>query len=162
PFAFEILVPIGGEEYALLAAFLKESLQKLMITVTIQALDWDTYLVRSQEGQFHACISGWDLGLDPDPFDMFHSSQIAAGNNYVAYKNETVDRLLEEGRREFERQKRQQIYWQVHKILHRDQPYLFAYTSMEIFILSSRIKNYKVSPYGLFEFFPGQLSWTLQ
>ncbi|MFC1852662.1 peptide-binding protein [candidate division CSSED10-310 bacterium] len=161
-FDFELLIASGSPTLGQLATIVQANLRKLSISCSIRIFEWSVYLERIHKGEFDAFISGWGLGVDPDPYNVWHSSQINSGNNSVAYANEEVDKLLDEGRREFNRQKRQKIYWKIHEIIHNDQPYTFVYASVEKYIMSKRIKNYKVSPFGLFDFFPGQLAWNLK
>ena len=54
-------------------------------------------------------IIGWGLGIDPDAYSIWHSSQYPQGFNYMGYSNPRVDRYLEEGRRVSD-QKKRQIY----------------------------------------------------
>jgi len=46
------------------------------------------------------------LSPDPDDYQIWHSSQIEKGFNFVSYKNPEVDRLWEEGRSEYDVEKR--------------------------------------------------------
>ncbi|MFC1851158.1 ABC transporter substrate-binding protein [candidate division CSSED10-310 bacterium] len=161
-FKFELLLPSGAPTFVQLASIIQANLKNLSIEVIIRVLDWSVYLDKTHRGEFDACLGGWLMGIDPDPYSMWHSSQIGAGNNDIGYVNEEVDRLLIAGRSEFERQKRQKIYWKIHKIIHEEQPCTFIYTKMETYILSKRIQNYEISPFGLFDFFPGQLAWSFE
>jgi len=158
-FKFELLISPGPAQ---LAPLIQANLKKLSIEVTIRTFEWSVYLQRISSGDFDAAQGGWYLAVDPDPYAIWHSSQIEEGNNDSGFVNHEVDRLLEQGRREFDRAKRQKIYWKIHEIIHDEQPYTFIVTPMETYILSKRIKNYHISPYGLFGFIPGQLSWTLE
>src|SRR2546428_7444418 len=49
--------------------------------------------------EVEAVIIGWQLGADPDPFTIWHSSNVAspqkAGNNFVGYSNPDVDKAIE-------------------------------------------------------------------
>src|SRR2546425_4704512 len=52
--------------------------------------------------EVEAVIIGWQLSTDPDPFTIWHSSNVAsptkAGNNFVGYSNPRVDQLNHQGR----------------------------------------------------------------
>ncbi|MFC1849175.1 peptide-binding protein [candidate division CSSED10-310 bacterium] len=161
-FEFELLISSGSPTFAQLAAIVQANLKSLSIEVLIRVYEWSVYLSKSNKGEFDALIGGWVLGVDPDPYSIFHSSQITTGNNDIGYDNKKIDALLEAGRQEYDRQKRQQIYWQIHQIIHDEQPFTFVYTRMETYILSKRIEGYLVSPYGLFAFYPGPLNWSLR
>jgi peptide/nickel transport system substrate-binding protein len=68
----------------------------------------------------------------------------------VGYANPEVDRLLEEGRRTFDREKRQQIYRQIHRLLYEDQPYTFLFVPDALPILHARFRHVRPTPIGIF------------
>ncbi|MBN2381721.1 peptide-binding protein [bacterium] len=160
-FDFELILPTGSPTMDQLASIVQANLKRIAIKVNIVQYEWSVYLNLIRKGEFDAYLGGWSLGVDPDPYSIWHSSQIGIGNNYIGFNNAEVDTLLEKGRREFDREKRKQIYGRVHEIIHREQPYTFVHASKETYILSKRLKNVSVSPFGLFGFFPGQIDWRL-
>jgi ABC-type transport system substrate-binding protein len=72
-----------------------------------QIQDWGTLYERAldpapevvgktyAEGGFDILFVGYAMGTDPDPYSMFHSSQLPPGQNYVLWENEENDRLSE-------------------------------------------------------------------
>ena len=79
------------------------------------------------------------LSVDPDAYEIWHSSQIEKGFNFISYRNPEVDRLLEEGRREYDIEKRKQIYWRIHELIAEDQPYTFLFVPLGISALQKKI-----------------------
>ncbi|MFC1854043.1 peptide-binding protein, partial [candidate division CSSED10-310 bacterium] len=161
-FEFELIINAESASFTQLASIIQANLKKLFIEAKIKAFEWSVFLERKRHGEFDATMGAWHLSVDPDQYSLWHSSQVEVGNNQIGYANEEVDKLLEAGRREFERNKRQEIYWKIHEILHHDQPYTFIDCYMQTYVIAKRVENYEVSPYGLFEFFPGPLSWSLK
>jgi peptide/nickel transport system substrate-binding protein len=48
--------------------------------------------------RFDTVIPGWSIGLDPDQYDIWHSSKTKEKEfNFVSYSNPEVDALLEKG-----------------------------------------------------------------
>jgi peptide/nickel transport system substrate-binding protein len=76
--------------------------------------------------------------VDPDAYEIWHSSQIEKGFNFISYKNPEMDRLWEEGRREYDTEKRKKIYWRIHEGLAEDQPYTFLYVPLSISALQKK------------------------
>jgi len=100
--------------------------------------------------RFEAVLMGWFLTRDPDCYDIWHSSKTHQGEfNFIGYKNEAVDKLLEEGRRTFDQSKRAEIYHEIHRLIYEDQPYLFLYAPDSLPIVNSRFKNVESSPIGI-------------
>src|SRR3546814_8099972 len=42
-------------------------------------------------------------GFDQDPYQVWHSSQAKEGSNFVGFENEEADRLMEDARRIFDK-----------------------------------------------------------
>jgi peptide/nickel transport system substrate-binding protein len=87
---------------------------------------------------FDACILGWSLSVDPDAYEIWHSSQIEKGFNFISYRNPEIDRLWEEGRKEYDIEKRKRIYWRIHELMAEDQPYTFLYVPLGISTLQRK------------------------
>ena len=56
---------------------------------------------------------------------------------------------MEDGRKEFEIEKRRQIYHRIHEILAEDQAYTFLYVPDSLPVVHARFKGIEVSPIGI-------------
>ena len=56
---------------------------------------------------------------------------------------------MDDGRKEFEIEKRRQIYHRIHEILAEDQPYTFLYVADSLPVVNARFKGIEVSPIGI-------------
>ncbi len=161
---FEFEFSSTGSRIALeYGQLLQEECANVGITLKIRRLDGATYFDRTFKGQYDAAALSWRLDPDPDVFDMFHSSEVPPiGLNHTFYSNSRVDSLLELGRVEFDRARRTEIYHQVHRLIHEDQPYTFVNSVPEKRPISKRIGNVTISPRGPFLFFPGANYWFIR
>lgn len=142
PFRFKLVYSSGVLFYEQLTPILRENLARAGILLDLQRLEFVTLGRMMHEHDFDAYLAGWGRGSgEEDLYQIFHSSQIKGGSNYVSYANPEVDRLLELGRGEFDKGKRGDIYRQVHRILFEDQPYLFMYTGPNLTVRHARFKN---------------------
>lgn len=97
--------------------------------------------------EVEAVIIGWQLSADPDPFTIWHSSNVAsptkAGNNFVGYSNPEVDKLIEQGRNgpDCSQAARQQVYQSMNKILNEDVPYMFGVSDNRILAVDARTRG---------------------
>ncbi|MBI4720641.1 MAG: hypothetical protein HY770_05380 [Chitinivibrionia bacterium] len=161
-FEFEFIIKSGsitGQQYA---QVLQEECAKAGIVVQIRMLEGATFFEKVDKGEFDACALAWRLDIDPDIFDTFHSSQAPPmGLNHGFYSNPEVDKFLEMGRVEFDQKKRAEIYHQVHRLIHEDQPYTFVNTVPEKRPINKRIKNVVISADGPFSFHPGSNYWYI-
>ena len=111
PFEFEILTN-QNKQREMTAVLVQRRLKEIGIDVKIRVLEWASFINRFiKTGDFKAVVLGWSLSLDPDQFNIWHSSQQGPGQfNFVGYENPRVDELLELGRRELDNDKREEIY----------------------------------------------------
>jgi peptide/nickel transport system substrate-binding protein len=149
-FEFEFLLPAGSENGEKVATLLKEELDKVGIVMKIRQIEWAVFTQRLQDRAFDAVILGWSMGVETDPYQVWHSSQAdGRGSNFVGFKNKRVDELLEEARGEFSRSRRIQLYREFARIVHNEQPYTFLFCNKSLVAVSSRFKNVRVYPLGL-------------
>lgn len=143
-FKFEFLIPASNENTEKIATIYKEDLEKKAgIKMEIRRLDWAVFLKNVQDWSFDACLLGWALDPDPDHYQIWHSSMadVKGSSNHVGYKNPEVDRLIEQAREEFDKQKRIQIIHQIHRILADEQPYTFLFNSKQLAAVDKRFRN---------------------
>lgn len=161
-FEFEIVIHAGSITAKQFAELLQEELRKAGVSMKIRRLEGATFFEKVDEGRFDACMLAWQLDLDPDIFDTFHSSQVPPlGLNHVFYSNARVDSLLELGRVTFEQDERAAIYHEIHRLMHLDQPYTFINTVPHKRPINKRLKNIVLSPNGPFDFYPGSRYWYI-
>jgi peptide/nickel transport system substrate-binding protein len=150
PFRFTILTNQGNNERIRTAEILQQNLKAVGIDVNIRVMEWQAFLEQIDKRSFDAMIMGWSMGRDPDLYDIWHSSKTKKGEyNFIGYKNPEVDRLLVEGRRTFDLEKRKKIYYRIHAILADEQPYAFLYVPDALPIVHKRFKGIEVAPLGI-------------
>jgi peptide/nickel transport system substrate-binding protein len=149
PFAFEFLISAGSKFGEQIATILQENLKGVGIKMDIRKLEWAVFVQIIEDHNFDACTMGWSLGWDTDPYQLWHSSQTDKGSNFVGFHNEEADHLIEAARKEFDPQKRRQMYHRFGEILHEEQPYTFLFTTEALVAVARRFQNVTVYPMGL-------------
>jgi peptide/nickel transport system substrate-binding protein len=150
-FEFTITTNQGNEQRQRTAEIIQRRLADVGIKVKIKIIEWSAFLTECiNKKKFEAVILGWSLSRDPDCFDIWHSSKTKEGEfNFISYKNEEVDKLLEDGRREFDQEKRKVIYNRIHQILYDEEPYVFLYVPDALPIVHVRFKGIEPAPLGI-------------
>ncbi|MBN2057906.1 MAG: peptide-binding protein [Candidatus Saganbacteria bacterium] len=151
---FTILTNQGNKEREKAAVILQQQFKKVGVKVNVRVMEWSALLkiVNAPTGpkDFDAVLMGWSLGLDPDAYSIWHSSQYPKGFNFIDYHNPEVDRLLEKGRLTMDKEKRKQVYAKLWQIIASDQPYLFLWYPKSVVGVSERVGGLsKPSPAGL-------------
>jgi peptide/nickel transport system substrate-binding protein len=151
PFEFTILTNMGNSLRMNTATIIQWRLAKIGIKVEIRVLEWSTFINEFiDKRRFQAVILGWSIGLDPDQYDIWHSSKTKEKEfNFVSYNNPEVDKLLEKGRRTFNIEERKKAYFRIQEILADELPYIFLYVPDATPIVSARFKGIKPSPIGI-------------
>ncbi|MDH5680168.1 MAG: ABC transporter substrate-binding protein [Spirochaetota bacterium] len=146
PFEVELLYP--GKSH--IPPILHEELAKVGIKLKLTILEWNVFLKNIQERRFDLCMLGWATPIESDPYQVWHSSQWAnGGSNHIGFENKESDRIIEEARRTVTDKARWKLYHRQHEILHREQPYLFLFTSPNRAVYRDRYRNvrfYRGSP----------------
>ncbi len=151
PLRFEIKVNSGNAVRKSVALVLLDELKKHGIAASVRELDWTIFLNDVKNHQFDAVVLGWQMSTtEPDAYQVWHSSQAAnKGSNAISYKNARVDEILEAYRREFDPQKRTQMYREFQEIIHDEQPYTFLYVGKRVSAVHRRFQGVEVFPDGL-------------
>lgn len=149
PFRFTMLQISGSSTQARILPMVKEFFAAAGIDMLLQTVEWSVYLERLKNRRFDACNLGWTGSIDPDPYQIFHSSQIENGDNFVGYRNLEVDRLILELRGEFDLNKRIELCRAIERHLYNDQPYTFLFYPDFLVALNRRYRNVRLFPLGL-------------
>lgn len=151
PLTLNIITNQGNPLREKTAQIIQQRLKAVGIDVKIRIIEWTVFLKQYvDKGNFDAVILGWNILQDPDLFNVWHSSQAAAGGlNFVGYADEEVDRLLEDGRQTYDNTRRKQCYVRIQEILAEQQPYVFLYVPYSLPAVSSRIKGIVPAPAGI-------------
>lgn len=151
PFRFTIFTNMGNTLRKNAATIIQWRLAKIGIKVEIRALEWSTFINEFiDKRRFEAVILGWQIGLDPDQYDIWHSSKTKEKEfNFISYSNPEVDELLEKGRRTFNIEERKKAYFRIQEILAEELPYLFLYVPDATPVVNARFKGIKPAPIGI-------------
>jgi peptide/nickel transport system substrate-binding protein len=162
-FEFSIIVKNDPDRVAF-CQLLQNDLAKLGITCDIQKMEGTRLFDRLNKKDYQACFAGWGTGADPDEDENVWSTKyIKQGRNYAKYSNPEVDKLFEEGRQEFDSEKRAKIYAKIDELIYEDQPCTFLYWRNSLFGWNKALRGYKFSPRDPFTYNPGFMSiWRTQ
>lgn len=151
PFAFTIMTNQGNKEREKTATLIQHRLREIGIIVNIRIVEWASFLKEFiDKKNFEAIVMGWTIPIDPDLFDVWHSSKTREGElNFISFQSSEVDRLIDEARYTFDREKRKKAYWRIQEILMEEVPYVFLYNAEALPCVSSRVHGIKPAPAGI-------------
>lgn len=151
PFSFTILTNQGNDLRLKTSLIIQQRLKAVGIEVKIRVVEWASFLKNFiDKGDFEAIVMGWTIPPDPDLFDVWHSSKTGPKElNFVGYKNQEVDRLIEKGRGTFDPEERRRCYNRIQDILAEEQPYTFLYVPDALPVVSARFRGIEPAPAGI-------------
>ena len=151
---FEFTLNTYQTETALQAStLLKECLEKIGVICNVKPTEFTVLVEAMQNHTFDASMGGWGAGNDPDSSSNIYGT--GAMRNYGNYSNPKVDELYERGRREFDHEKRAEIYGEIHNLMWQDQPYTWLFNRNSFYAFSKKLRGYNFSPGGPYLFDPG-------
>mgnify|MGYP000277044530 FL=1 len=153
PLKFEIITN-QNKQREMTAVVIQKRLQEIGVEVSIRVIEWASFVNRFiKTGDFDVVVLGWSLSLDPDQYNIWHSSQQGPGQfNFLGYSNKNVDKLLELGRVELNASKREKIYHKFSKYLLEDSPIIYLYAGYGLSAVHKRVKGIKnpAPPAGIY------------
>ncbi|MGV3606897.1 MAG: peptide-binding protein [Planctomycetaceae bacterium] len=151
-FEFTILVT-NRQERIDVCKLLAESLEKVGIKCNVLPLEFTVVVDRLFQHNFDAAFGGWGSGADP--YTTENIFKTGEERNYGQYSNPEVDKLFEQGLKEFDESKRAAIYAKIHSLLYADQPYTWLYYQNGYYAFNKSLRGYAFSPRGPYHYAPG-------
>jgi ABC-type transport system substrate-binding protein len=141
PFQFTLITNSGNDLRKSILAIAQDAWKRIGIEVRTDLLEWSVFLQeRVNKLDFDALILGWQMGIDPDLFQIWHSSQTNPYQlNFVGFKNPTADDLIIKIRQEYDLATQIDDCHRLHAIIAEEQPYTFLYVGKWTAVLDRRI-----------------------
>ena len=142
PFKVRILFPAASETAKKVLVSVQSDLKKAGVDCELDPIEWAVFLTRIKKREFDAIMLGWQLGWDPDPYQLWHSSQAAGeGSNHCYFVNAEADQIIEKLRKTFDFTERQKLCWRFHEIQHDEEPYTWMFNSMGLVAHNADLRN---------------------
>ncbi len=149
-FEFNLITNSGNPIRKSILTIVQNSWRKIGIKCNTQVFEWAVFLKDFVNSlKFDALVLGWSMGVDPDLYQLWHSSQAGPGQlNFVGYENPEADRLIIAIRQEYDKAKQIQMTRELHRLIARDQPYTFLYVGKATRLLDKKIVIVERQPDG--------------
>jgi peptide/nickel transport system substrate-binding protein len=153
------IITVNKDDRIKICNLLADNLSQIGVRCTVRPQDFPTVIQSLVKRDYEAAFGGWGTGTDP--YTTENIFKTGEERNYAEYSNAEVDKLFEQGLKEFDFEKRRKIYQRIHEILWEDQPYTWLFYQNGYFAFSKRLRGYEFSPRGPFHFSPGiSAIWT--
>jgi peptide/nickel transport system substrate-binding protein len=152
PFEFEFCSASGTQITRDAVRVIGEEFRRMGIKMRVRLYEWSIFTVKLDNRDFDCVMLSWGgSGVESDPYQIWHSSQIAdRGSNFISFKNAEADRLIETARMTLDEPKRMALWHEFQRLLHREQPYTFMIERQSLRMVSNRVKGARVHKMGMF------------
>jgi ABC-type transport system substrate-binding protein len=140
-FEFNLITNNGNAVRKNILTIAQNNWKKLGIKCNTQLFEWAVFLKDFvNPGKFDALVLGWQMGVDPDLYQLWHSNQANPGQlNFVGYKNAEADRLIIRIRQEYDKNQQLKLTHALHKVIADHQPYTFLFVKKSTRLLDKKI-----------------------
>ena len=147
---FTLITNQGNNIRQSILSIAQDSWRKIGIDVRTDVLEWAVFIQeRVNKLDFDALILGWAMGIEPDLYQIWHSSQTGPNQlNFVAFRNDEADDLIIKIRQEYDHDRQVQFCHRLHEIIAEEQAYTFLYVGKWTAILDKRIVIKDIDPEG--------------
>jgi ABC-type transport system substrate-binding protein len=141
PFSFTLITNQGNDIRRAILSIAQDAWRKIGIDVRTDVLEWAVFIQeRVNKLDFDALVLGWSMGIEPDLYQIWHSSQSQPGGlNFVGFNNPEADALIITIRQEYNHDRQVEYTHRLHEIIAQEQPYTFLYAPKWTAVLDKRI-----------------------
>jgi ABC-type transport system substrate-binding protein len=138
---FKLITNNGNDIRKSILAIAQDSWKQIGIDVSTDLVEWAVFIQeRVNKLDFDALVLGWSMGIDPDLFQIWHSSQTGPNQlNFVSFESKEADDLIIKIRQEYDHEQQVRYCHRLHEIIAHEQPYTFLYVGKWTAILDKRI-----------------------
>jgi len=149
-FQFTLITNSGNSLRKAILTIAQDEWKQIGIDVRTDLLEWTVFIQeRVNKLDFDALILGWGMGIEPDLYQIWHSSQTNPYQlNFVGFKNEAADDLIIKIRQEYDHDQQVVYCHRLHEIIAKEQPYTFLYIGKWTAVLDKKIVIKEVNAEG--------------
>jgi ABC-type transport system substrate-binding protein len=138
---FTLITNSGNDLRKSIMAIVQNAWRQLGVDVRTDLLEWSVFIQeRVDKADFDAVVLGWQMGIEPDLYQIWHSSQTSSHQlNFGGFKNAEADDLIIRIRQEYDHERQVELCHKLHEIIAREQPYTFLYVGKWTAVLDKRI-----------------------
>jgi peptide/nickel transport system substrate-binding protein len=151
PKNLDMLVTTEYPETVTAAQIIADNLAPLGIAVNIRTVDFATWLDEQNSGHFDMLMMGWLGNIDPD--DFYYAQHHSDGtSNAQKFSDREVDRLLDAGRVEINRNARADDYAKAATMIADQVSYIYLYNPSVIQAWTTGLSGYEARRDGAIRF----------
>jgi len=136
-----------------IAELIAAQLSEVGVGIRVETMEFGMFFSQVHAGNFELASLQWPSPIEPDLlYVAFHSSMVpyenpqGDGRNRGAFSNARLDAVLEQGRREPDRNLRKPFYAEAQKLLADELPYVPLWHEQNIAVLRKGVTGFQILP----------------
>jgi peptide/nickel transport system substrate-binding protein len=148
-FKFKMYYPVGNplREYAV--AVIKNNLKSVGIEMIPEKMELGTFIDNLYERKLDSWVAGFGMPIPLDLKPYWYSDPNIGFLNFASYKNVETDKILDRLETKLSNERKNELIKEFQKVTHQDEPVTFLYWTPNIIVYNNRIKNIRITPYGV-------------
>ncbi|MFG0285837.1 MAG: ABC transporter substrate-binding protein [Phycisphaerales bacterium JB039] len=150
-FEFEFTFSQGSEGTLKMVTYIQSACADVGIRCTLRPIDWSILTSILDARDFDAVTFAWSASApENDPNQIWHSNSIEnQGDNFIQWDSPDADRLIELGRATLDFDERMEVWRELHRVFHQEQPYTFLSEIPWLRFTTRRTHNLQEYPSGI-------------
>ena len=148
-FRFKMYYPVGNplREYAVV--IVKNNLKSIGIEMLPEKMELGTFIDNLYERKLDSWIAGFGIPIPLDLKPYWYSDSNIGFLNFSSYKNVEADKIFDRLETKLSNERKNELIKEFQKVIHQDEPVTFLYWTPNIIVYNNRIRNLKITPYGV-------------
>ncbi len=148
-FKFQMYYPVGNPLREFAAIVVKNNLKAVGVEVTLEKMEQGTFINNLYERKYDSWMAGFGVPIPLDLKPYWYSDPNIGFLNFSSYRNDETDKILNQLETKLSNEIKSDLIKKIQEIIHRDEPVTFLYWTPNIIVYNTRIKNLKITPYGV-------------
>jgi peptide/nickel transport system substrate-binding protein len=144
-FAFTLLTS-DDETMVQMAEEIARQWRVVGVDTTIRSVGSEAAINFVRTRDFDAVLVEVELTADPDPYPLWHSTQVDSGQNFSGFANDEADQVMEDARFSADSEERIELYHAFQQIFTEEVPSLLIYYPMYTYAVDEQVRDVQLSP----------------
>jgi peptide/nickel transport system substrate-binding protein len=142
PLRFTLLTPQSSAPRMAYAVLLQDQFRRVGADVSLETLDFPTFVTRTRDGDYEAALQGWGTDPGPGAFRGRWGSPTAAGSdNLEAYANPAMDALVDSALASYDPARTKSLMRRAYEMIIADAPAIWLYDIVPVAAAHERVRT---------------------
>lgn len=143
--SFVLVTNAGNDVRKKICEYVQAGLKEIGVAVEIRLVDFNQMSQQLKKHDFQAYVGGMNVATKVDGKPIFHSKAAEGSFNYVDFRHERVDQIIDQARLMSDKDAAKVLWVEMQHIFHAEQPYTTLYEPRGLVAVHKRFRNVNVT-----------------